>query len=148
VYSKECRAELRAHDHVVEFIAWAPESATNAINEAAGVDNKKGAHMGPFLASCSRDKTIRMWDVGAGVALFVLTGHDNWVRGAVFHPGGKFLVSVSDDKTLRVWDLRNKRCLKTLEAHKHFCTSVDFHRSHPYVISGSVDLTVKVWECR
>lgn len=58
------------------------------------------------------------------MALFVLTGHDNWVRGAVFHPGGKFLVSVSDDKTLRVWDLRNKRCLKTLEAHKHFCTSV------------------------
>lgn len=104
--------------------------------------------------------------MGAGVALFVLVGHDNWVRGAVFHPGGKFLVSVSDDKTLRVWDLRNKRCLKTLDAHKHFCTSVgkfwnfvfctyfnfflsaDFHKSHPYVISGSVDLTVKVWECR
>ncbi|RZC39449.1 WD40 domain containing protein, partial [Asbolus verrucosus] len=148
VYSKECRAELRAHEHVVEFIAWAPESAANAINEAAGVDNKKGAHMGPFLASCSRDKTIRIWDVGAGVALFVLIGHDNWVRGVVFHPGGKFLVSVSDDKTLRVWDLRNKRCMKTLEAHKHFCTSLDFHKSHPYVISGSVDLTVKVWECR
>ena len=58
-YSKECRAELRAHEHVVEFVAWAPESAANAINEAAGVDNKKGSHMGPFLASCSRDKTIR-----------------------------------------------------------------------------------------
>lgn len=144
VSSKECRNELRAHDHVIECIAWAPDTSANAINEAAGADNKKGAHMGPFLASGSRDKTIRLyfllfflirncneknvrcriWDVGAGIALFVLVGHDNWVRGVVFHPGGKFLISASDDKTLRVWDLRNKRCSKTLDAHKHFCTSL------------------------
>ncbi|KAJ8934068.1 hypothetical protein NQ318_012499 [Aromia moschata] len=131
VSSKECRNELRAHEHVVECISWAPDSSANAINEAAGVDNKKGAHMGPFLASGSRDKTIRIWDVGAGVALFVLVAHDNWVRGVVFHPG-------SDDKTLRVWDLRNKRCMKTLEAHKHFCTSLEplgnaFERSEVYL---------------
>nr|CAH7715641.1 unnamed protein product [Callosobruchus chinensis] len=148
VASKECRVELRAHDHVVECVAWAPDASAAPINEAAGADNRKGAHRGPFLASGSRDKTIRIWDVGAGVALFVLVGHDNWVRGLAFHPGGKFLVSASDDKTLRVWDLRNKRCMKVLEAHKHFCTSVDFHKSHPYVISGGVDQTVKVWECR
>jgi hypothetical protein len=54
------KVELREHDHTVECIAWAPESASAAINEAAGVDNKKGAHQGPFLASGSRDKTIRV----------------------------------------------------------------------------------------
>lgn len=69
-------------------------------------------------------KNIRIWDVNAGICLITLTGHDNWVRGVVFHPGGKFLVSAGDDKTLRVWDLTHKRCMKTLEAHKHFCTSV------------------------
>lgn len=115
--------ELRDHEHVVECIAWAPDSARASINAAAGADNK-GAHEGPFLASGSRDKVIRVWDVGAGVCLFTLLGHDNWVRGIVFHPGGKFIVSASDDKTLRVWDTRNKRVMKTLEAHVHFCTSV------------------------
>lgn len=59
VATKECRAELRSHEHVVECIAWAPESSSTAINEAAGADNRKGAHLGPFLASGSRDKTIR-----------------------------------------------------------------------------------------
>ena len=49
-------------------------------------------------------------------------GHDNWVRGVVFHPGGKAIVSVSDDKTLKVWDYRNTRCAKTLEIHSHFAT--------------------------
>lgn len=107
----------------MECIAWAPDSARASINAAAGADNK-GAHEGPFLASGSRDKVIRVWDVGAGVCLFALLGHDNWVRGIVFHPGGKFIVSASDDKTLRVWDTRNKRVMKTLEAHVHFCTSV------------------------
>ena len=64
--------ELRAHDHVVECIAWAPETATAAINEAAassadggGEDNRSNGgvagsggsrHPGPFLASGSRDK--------------------------------------------------------------------------------------------
>lgn len=52
--------ELRDHDHTVECVAWAPEAASSAINEAAGADNKKGHHQGPFLASGSRDKTIRV----------------------------------------------------------------------------------------
>ncbi|XP_033222303.1 lissencephaly-1 homolog isoform X2 [Belonocnema kinseyi] len=147
VANKETKVELRDHDHVVECIAWAPDCARAPINAAAGADNK-GAHEGPFLASGSRDKSIRVWDVGAGVCLFTLIGHDNWVRSIVFHPGGKFIVSASDDKTLRVWDIRNKRAMKTLEAHVHFCTSVDFHRSHPYVVTGSVDQSIKVWECR
>lgn len=54
------QVELRDHDHVVECIAWAPESSHSAINEAAGADNKKGAFQGPFLASGSRDKTIKV----------------------------------------------------------------------------------------
>lgn len=73
---------------------------------------------------------IQVWDVGVGVCLFTLTGHDNWVRGIVFHPGGKYMISASDDKTIRVWDIHNKRCMKTLYAHQHFCTSVGKFFNH------------------
>jgi len=147
---KDTKCELRDHDHVVECVSWAPEAAHQAINEAAAAaDNKNSVtHPGPFLASGSRDKTIRVWDVSTGLCLFTLTGHDNWVRGLSWHPGGKFLLSVSDDKTLRVWDIAHTRCHKRLEAHTHFVTSLDFHRNQPYVVTGSVDQTVKVWECR
>ncbi|XP_071501929.1 lissencephaly-1 homolog isoform X2 [Diadema antillarum] len=154
VATKECKLELREHDHVVECVAWAPESAYPTLNEVKGVELnnydgvEKGARATPFLVSGSRDKTIKIWDVSAGGCIMTLTGHDNWVRGALFHPGGKYIISVADDKTLRVWDYKNKRCMKTLEAHQHFATSLDFHRSAPFVITGSVDLTIKVWECR
>jgi len=153
--TKECKMELREHDHVVECIAWAPESATAAINEActesgSGSKSNSGSSslIGPFLASGSRDKSIKVWDVSSGLCLFTLVGHDNWIRGLSWHPGGKYLLSASDDKSLRVWNIPHKRCSKTLEAHTHFCTSIDFHRTHPYVITGSVDQTIKVWECR
>jgi platelet-activating factor acetylhydrolase IB subunit alpha len=70
--------ELRDHDHVVECIAWAPDNASSAINEAAGADNKKGAHAGPFLASGSRDKTIKVlimnnmqeWRIGLIIPIY------------------------------------------------------------------------------
>lgn len=36
VATKECKAELREHEHVVECISWAPESAHPTILEATG----------------------------------------------------------------------------------------------------------------
>jgi platelet-activating factor acetylhydrolase IB subunit alpha len=148
VASGDCKVELRDHDHVVECVAWAPETAVCHINEAAGIEGKKVQHAGPFLASGSRDKTVKIWDTATGLCLFTLIGHDNWVRGIVFHPSGKFALSASDDKTLRIWDLKNKRNSKTIDAHQHFVTSLDFHKTSPYVVTGSVDQMVKVWECR
>lgn len=51
--------ELRDHEHVVECVAWAPESAAAAVNEAAG-DNRRAAHQGQYLASGSRDKSVKV----------------------------------------------------------------------------------------
>ena len=151
----ECKYyELRSHEHVVECVSWAPEASSSAIQEAAGMTvnggvetaNKRNA--GPYLCSGSRDKTIKVWDVSTLQCIITLSGHHNWVRACVFHPGGKYLLSVSDDKTLRVWDLRTKRNHKTLEAHTHFVTSIDMHKLGPYVCTASVDQTIKLWECR
>lgn len=168
----ECKHfELRGHEHVVECVAWAPDSCNQAIQEAAGLqqssrnlngtsemNSKKQALLhntqqqqrtsGPYLASGSRDKTIKVWDITTTQLLFTLNGHNNWVRGVIFHPGGKFLLSVSDDKSLRVWELRTRRNNKTLDAHTHFVTSIDMHKSAPFVCTASVDQTIKLWECR
>src|SRR5690348_4509852 len=69
VASRECKAELREHDHVVECICWAPDAATASIQEG-GADH--GKVTGPFIASGSRDKTIKFWDVATSTCLFTL----------------------------------------------------------------------------
>lgn len=46
---KDCKAELRDHDHVVECVAWAPEAATQVILycEQGGIEStsKAGGYM-------------------------------------------------------------------------------------------------------
>lgn len=78
-----------------------------------------------YLASGSRDKKIKIWEVKSGRCVITLVGHDNWITDLSFHPVGRFLISVSDDKSLRCWDLTSGRCTKKLlNIHNHFVTSV------------------------
>lgn len=38
VATKECKAELREHEHVVECISWAPESSYTTVLDATGTE--------------------------------------------------------------------------------------------------------------
>lgn len=101
-----------------------------------------------YLLSASRDKTIMLWDVRAGISIYTFTGHDNWVRSLTEHPNGKFFASCSDDKTIRIWDFKNGLCAKKLmNAHDKFIVSVSFSPKCKMLASGSSDLTVKIWDC-
>ena len=60
---------------------------------------------GGLLASCSRDKTVRLWDPASGEHRRTLTGHNGSVNGAAFSPGGGPPTSCGEDKTVRLWDL-------------------------------------------
>ncbi len=133
----ETKVELRGHEHVVEVAIFAPVSSYPALRELAGLITPKDASAtapAQFVATGSRDKTIRIWD-SAGQCLKTLVGHDNWVRGLAFSPNGKHLLSVSDDKTMRIWDLKSGRCTKTIDAHQHFCTSVAWARQRSKLAS-------------
>jgi platelet-activating factor acetylhydrolase IB subunit alpha len=97
-----------------------------------------------YLASGSRDKSIKIWEVKTGRCIITLIGHDNWVNDLVFHPNGKFLLSVSDDKSIRIWDLSNGRCYKKIQcAHNHFISSIDIRNK--IVATGSIDAKAKLW---
>eukprot|EP00053_Salpingoeca_punica_P017979 m.174612 g.174612 ORF g.174612 m.174612 type:complete len:411 (+) comp17330_c3_seq1:124-1356(+) len=148
--SGETKFDLRGHDHVVEYVAWAPAAALMSINIliAGEMPSESAMLKGPFFATASRDKTIKIWDASTGQCVHTFVGHDNWVRWLVWHPGGKYLISSADDKTIRTWDLAHKRCHKTLEAHSHFVSCIDMHPTAPFLVSGSVDQSVKVWDCR
>ncbi|KAG0290972.1 protein with putative role during mitosis, partial [Dissophora globulifera] len=142
VATGETKLELRGHDNVVECAAFAPIVSYPFIRELIGIDPKVSAKEQPspgqYVATGSRDKTIKLWD-STGQCIKSLIGHDNWVRGLVFHPSGKFLLSASDDKTIKIWDLKSARCMKTLEAHQHFVTCIAFNTTSPVVATGSVD---------
>jgi WD40 repeat protein len=55
-------------------------------------------------------------------------GHDNWVRGLVFHPCGKYMLSAADDYKVRIWDLKTGRCVRVLDAHDQFVSCISWGR--------------------
>lgn len=163
----EMKMELRAHDHVVECGIFAPPASASFLCKLAGIPTTKPPK---FVATASRDRTIRLWNVETGSCISTLTGHDNWIRALVFHPDGKYLISASDDKSIKIWDLEQAgRCCRTIDdAHGHFISCLRWglsasqrlhqmtrkadgqdenqHGKGRYVLaSGGVDQVIKIW---
>lgn len=126
VSSGEAKAVLAGHEHYLECCAFAPPASYGYLATLAGLKKPPPAtSSAEFIATGARDKTIKLWD-SRGTLIKTLVGHNNWVRGLVFHPGGKYLISVGDDKTIRCWDLSQEgKLVKTIDnAHGHFVSCI------------------------
>ncbi|EAW11467.1 WD40 repeat domain-containing protein [Aspergillus clavatus NRRL 1] len=120
----ENKLTMVGHENFNECCAIAPPTSYQYLAPLARLAKvSRAGSTAEFMATGSRDKTIKLWDA-RGTCLMTLTGHDNWVRAIVFHPGGRYLLSVSDDKTLRCWDLSQEgKCVKTIrDTHGGFIT--------------------------
>ncbi|KFY56272.1 hypothetical protein V496_06717 [Pseudogymnoascus sp. VKM F-4515 (FW-2607)] len=118
----ENKLTLFGHENFIECCVFAPPSSYQYLATLAGLQKPPPlTSTSEFMATGSRDKTIKLWDT-RGRCFKTLIGHDNWVRALVFHPGGKYLISVADDKALRCWDLsQDGKCVKELSGlHDHF----------------------------
>lgn len=71
----------------------------------------------PRLASCGRERTIRVWDPVEGTVTFLLKGHTRSVAKVV-DCGGGVLASCSDDKTVRVWNSSDGSQVCVLAGHE------------------------------
>jgi WD40 repeat protein len=100
-----------------------------------------------YLASCSADKTVLVWDVAMGVTLQIPEDHFDTVYTAASSPDGEQLASGSRDGTVRVWDVAGET-LQTFKKHTDLVSSVAFSPDGKHLVSGSHDRTLRVWDLR
>ncbi|KAI9906342.1 hypothetical protein PsorP6_004792 [Peronosclerospora sorghi] len=104
----ECLRTLRGHDHNVCGIAFGPDLASDR------------------LYSCSRDNTIKVWELSTGYCVNTLNGHSDWVRDVTVSDDGLYLASCGNDRSILFWDLQHMRILQSIREHEHVVESVVF----------------------
>ena len=137
---KEACKALQGHASWVTSLAWEPLHRCG----------KNPGCRPEFLASSSKDKTVRVWNTRTGTLLTTIGGHSDGVE--VVRWGGEgLLYTASRDKTILIWafdDVARDRfkLIRTLSGHGHRINSIALNtdvltRSGPFDHKGIVPAT-------
>ena len=98
-----------------------------------------------WLASCSDDETIKIWNATNWSNIKTLTEHSDYVNSLSFSPENEWLASCSDDDTIKIWNTSDWSLIKTITEHSDDINSVAFSPNNQWLATCSDDNTIKIW---
>lgn len=116
---------LEGHTQSVNRLAWSP-------------DNR-------LLASTSYDCTVRLWNMMAREAPFILSGPTDWVTSVTWSPDGRAVAAGSGDNKIWLWNPDTGQMIKAFKAHTRTIFSVSWSPEGQMLASGSGDTSIALW---
>jgi WD40 repeat protein len=114
------------HGREVTSLAWSPD--------------------GKRLASASKDRTVRVWDMGNGQEVLRCRGHNDNVNAVAFSPDGKLIASAGGEPEVRLWDAATGKDLRTLKGEATFINAIAFSNDGKYLAAACDDRAMRIWE--
>jgi WD40 repeat protein len=99
---------------------------------------------GRLLATSSRDRDARIWNVRTGELVRVFP-HNTAARDAQFSPDGRWLVTAALRASL--WDANEGTNIARLKGHEGVVTAATFDPSGRIIVTGGEDGTVRSYRC-
>eukprot|EP01059_Diplonema_ambulator_P002417 TRINITY_DN12066_c0_g1_i1.p1 TRINITY_DN12066_c0_g1~~TRINITY_DN12066_c0_g1_i1.p1 ORF type:complete len:854 (+),score=318.89 TRINITY_DN12066_c0_g1_i1:32-2563(+) len=151
VMSSKRHAKLQQEQGLAPDTPVTIESSPNDTQPRAHETDIYGVCFSPnaeMVASCSKDKTVRVWGVNkTALRLMVaLKGHRKRVHCVKFSTHEKVVASGGGDNTVKLWSVNaGEGCLKTFQGHAAPVLDLAFINKGLQIVSCSSDGMVKVW---
>lgn len=101
---------------------------------------------GKFIATGSRDNSIKLWEVATGREIRTFLGHLSSVNTLTFNASGTFLASGSTDNNIIIWEVATGKEKTRLEGHENRVTSLTFSSNGAKLASAGWDKKAYVWD--
>lgn len=101
---------------------------------------------GQFLATPSKDKTIRVWPMQLGKPPLILTGHTDRIYGLAWSPDSKTLVSTARDKQLIFWNISTGQMQHKWETENRAVYSVAWSPDGQTIATASHGKEIWLWD--
>ena len=101
---------------------------------------------GQYVATGSRDNSIKLWELKTGREIRTFLGHQSPVNTVVFDPSGQRLASGSSDNNIIIWEVATGTIKHTLIGHQNRVTSLQFNEESTKLLSGGWESQVLLWD--
>lgn len=104
-----------------------------------------------FVASGSKDRTVRIWSILDKKEVRILKGHTDEISSITYSSDGKFIASGSKDSTIRIWDIKKSKEIKRFYISS-MVKSIAYSPDGNFVAVGNYNGFIEIWniqnECK
>ncbi len=101
---------------------------------------------GPWIATGSADKSVRLYDLDTHDVVRVYAGAKDFITALAFAPDGKSLAVASLDGAIRIYSTSSPRLIRQLTGHKSRINALAFSANGEVLASAADEGIVRLWD--